>query len=783
MDVCSRREDHPTVRPRYPQWLALILMLLGALPVRAGAEDERLLQVVSADDPAHEEALAWWEELAPEGRVRALRAALASADPKVAEVGAATLGYPYLDGVELRRAHRLMRAHPLRYFETPEALDPLVVRDDNAFGSPDVVPYFEAAVRNDTIDHRSYLERAHRSLRSEHVEALVPLLEKGNAFVFTGVLWSIGQIGEHDRRDRFRDVIARGLLYGLRRLRAERAGTERPKLADVHVEVISPEGGGLPEALLEIAGACFDDGPESWEAGDATAVLSVVQPYWWLRRWMVALTPAPKDAPFLERIVEAVPAETPPYGPDCLLWAMRGLARMPEQIERVRTWAGQDDERGLYAAAALAEQGEPASFQRLVAALEGREDEEPGPNFRDLEWLVDRPRARARTAADILGEIANLEPLTGENRMWMRRTQDIVIDDDDLAWIEAELWQQRAPLLTLLAWHTRIRPGRLTAERAGQLLDRLGAMPALDWRERTLDDYDPLLAELELLAPDRTRALLAHWLETQPTAQEEILQRLARLGVPGNERAMCATWLHWEEDRRWALGRVPGEAVATFLWQVAEGPDGEAAVGALEALLVRAGLDPKTRALTRNWILQHEEAPTVAQPAFRRALDRLNDGDAAGALLEIVQGEFPPYPLSTLGTVVDARITAYLQRLRRERHLERYWDATAALAIGGDAAAHAEFLTLIEDDRTWIVDSQQDSGLGDDRSLTDMLLERLDSNCCLGWAAHTLLKVIYPTLPFDDGYGGAGTVWTRDWLAQFDWKRSALVDGWVPVRK
>ena len=46
-------------------------------------------------------------------------------------------------------------------------------------------------------------------------------------------------------------------------------------------------------------------------------------------------------------------------------------------------------------------------------------------------------------------------------------------------------------------------------------------------------------------------------------------------------------------------------------------------------------------------------------------------------------------------------------------------------------------------------------------ALADHWIERLDSNCCLGWQAMVALKAMHPTIPFDEGFGGAGTRRTR----------------------
>lgn len=768
--------------------LGLLLgFLLAAAPASAETPAERLLlRIADANHPERVDALTWWDELSDSQQIQTLRMALASENRDVARIAAVSIGYPYLDAMELRRAMALLHDRPLWYFRKPEALKGLAMCSPQGFGAPDFVPFWRAVVKDDFLQDSEILELSHRCARTRHVEKLVPLLDQGNGIVFSTLLGMVGWLGEYDHADRHRATVARGLLYGLRRLRAERAGLPIPKIGQAPVDVSSPAEGGLPAAYLEIADSSFPGADDRSDDGP----FRHVPPILWLRRWTLSLRPAAKDVPFLEKVISQVTGSirSDPFGPTDLYWAMRALAAMPEQRKRLQAWAQEGkegDERGLYAAAALAEAGKPETF-RTILALVDQKKKTPGAlaAIHTLLWRADRAEARRRAVAELAARDPEYLPdrhaLTAGERLWDSFGATPDITDEDLAWIEDELWRREVSPLTLMWFHERIRPGRLTAERASALRKRLATMETLDWSQRTLESYDGALAELELLDAQATRALLVQWLETQPTARAEILLRLARLGVTGHEAAMFAAWPDWDETERWVLGRVPGKGVREFLRKHATGDDASLTGSAFQGLLIHHGLPADILELVQGWSGYGDELPADST-TLRAALAALDKGDAVAALLVVAKAA--EYGANHLGSVQDERVTVFLRELRDDRALGAYWQATASLARGGDAAARAEYMALLGDDRTWINQSLECDGLGSDRSLTDFFLERFDSNCCLWWISTVLLKQTYPSLPFSDGMGGASAAQARAWIEQFDWKHSRLRDAWVPVRK
>ena len=137
-----------------------------------------------------------------------------------------------------------------------------------------------------------------------------------------------------------------------------------------------------------------------------------------------------------------------------------------------------------------------------------------------------------------------------------------------------------------------------------------------------------------------------------------------------------------------------------------------------------------------------------------------------------------------LGLVDDDRVRARLRAVRAARHNALYWEATVGLALAGDADSRDELTAFLDDDRTWLLmDLEEDAFTEFQRAFADRWLDRLDSNCCLGYEWMVMLLRIYPTLPFDDGFGGAGTRRTREWIDAGTWRRSPLIEGWVPLGK
>jgi hypothetical protein len=132
-----------------------------------------------------------------------------------------------------------------------------------------------------------------------------------------------------------------------------------------------------------------------------------------------------------------------------------------------------------------------------------------------------------------------------------------------------------------------------------------------------------------------------------------------------------------------------------------------------------------------------------------------------------------------------------LEKCRRERHHGLYWPATADLAILGDAAARAEFLAMLREDRIGILDLGYRSipvtfTLNGDPEALAYWRSRVGSNCCLWFYAEEALGRWYPTMPTaesrvgdPDGNEERVRLWWEKWKDRLRWSR--LADGWVPA--
>ncbi len=766
--------------------LLLLAPLLALSPrtLHAGEAEDRLRLLADEEHEGYAAALAWWEAYKPHAQVALLRRTLVGKDVPAATITAEALGAEYLDNSELRRRMSLLHPRPLSMLKSAPALHDWGLGEGlRAWGAADLVPFFQGVVADETGEFEDIgLDSWHRVMHPRHVVGLVPLLDKGGPKVFKSVLWHVAMCGEYDREDRYRAQVARGLLYGLQRMRAQRAEKPVPGLTEAVPDVTSPPGGGLPEAYLTLAWALYPR-EGKWKVrldvkgppGD----LELRSSYFWLRRWAQDLTPAAKDLPYLKDLVEV--AETSDHR--MLRWAVGHMAGLPgkDGVERVKAWAQGADRKAAYAAAALAERGAPERYHALRKQVEAAEGEEPAlvrAVLQDLLWSVDRRAAlEAWVAGVLVGDAPEFDQKSGlsaDGRWNKERFDGVVVTPDDMAWIESALWTRGASTPTLAWFHGSVWPESLTPERTAALFERLHEMKPLDWEERNPEGLLPLLALLEVRDEARLIKLLRYWLETQVPIRSTLLQWLARLGDAASAAAMVEDWTQWEMDERWLLGLVKDKAVNAFLATQLAGDKAEFVVPAMLALLVRAGLPAAcARELRYSWKQDLDEAPLPEILGLVRA------GDMSAAVLRAARET----GLHLLGLVKDERAVAALRGLRDDRSAGRYRAATAGLAITGDVQAQREMQALLEDDRLWLIEDLADDlwSFLPHGPMTTHWVSRLDSNCCLGWRAMVALREIYPTIPFDDAYGGAGTRRTRDWLTSQRFARSRLLDGLVPA--
>ena len=187
------------------------------------------------------------------------------------------------------------------------------------------------------------------------------------------------------------------------------------------------------------------------------------------------------------------------------------------------------------------------------------------------------------------------------------------------------------------------------------------------------------------------------------------------------------------------------------------------------------------------------EAVEIRGPVNRSALTSSGSREEAGieearAVLRFVEtwGR-PDEKIAHLG-LLGTEARPVLEKYRRERHLGAYWPATAGLAISGDAAARAEFLAMLREDRISLYDQQwDDTGftLNGDPEVMEHWLSRVGSNCCLWYYAWEALRRWYPTMPAEntvgdpDGLETKARAWWARWKDHLRW--NPLFGCWLPA--
>jgi hypothetical protein len=388
---------------------------------------------------------------------------------------------------------------------------------------------------------------------------------------------------------------------------------------------------------------------------------------------------------------------------------------------------------------------------------------------------VDRSRARERCVESVLdtdpSALTAGDHLDAEGRYALERFHGVVVTDDDMEHLARALWT-RAPTLTLAWFHGSVWPEGLDGPRATALRTRLAELPEVLLDEHAPEYLLPLLAMVEVRDESGLRTLLHHWFDSQSAIRGEVLRWLARLGDTEHAAEMVAGWGEWDEQDRLLLGRVVCPAVRAFL--EAEVAREEPQVEALLALLIQHGLpEPCARAL------HHLSYESLDDGELEALQSLLRSGDVAAAVERAA--ELVPAPL--LGLLPGEWARSRLQHLRANPHLGQVVAATTGLALAGDEESRSAFRAFLDDDRFWMIGAIDESVWSrfNESWWVEHWLERLDTNCCLGHQAMVVLRSLYPTIPFEDGYGGAGTRRTREWIRSQRWKRSRLVDGLVPA--
>ncbi len=419
------------------------------------------------------------------------------------------------------------------------------------------------------------------------------------------------------------------------------------------------------------------------------------------------------------------------------------------------------------------------SLAREIARAEGR----------SLPWMRGPRRPRATSAGPAQGLLdlctapwpREEDPVRGYRHLpwaWvergLRNLGPEIEKDPVFAAVRRSFEQQGMVLVPReVAWVA------VPAESARFLASRLAdAPPPADdeeWRR-----VESLLPRLEVAAPDAVDALLRRWSEpADGPRRTAILGLRMRRGHDDCVPGLLTAWPGMGAPV--ALGRVRDPRVREFLEArvAGAGRDAGEATGALAA-----------------WHGLPEALATLLGPAGSGAGDgavRIRrlvlEGKPEEAVLAIAEeGEELGRAIGRLG-LLGQKARPLLDRYRRERHRGLYWPATAGLAIAGDAAARAEFLAFLREDRIGVHDAQCDAvgfTLNGDPEALAHWRSRVGSNCCLWFHAESVLRPWFPTMPPGENRVGdpeGMEFLTRLWWelqeGRFRWSR--LADGWVPV--
>lgn len=572
---------------------ALLLILTGC----AASLPRRL---VDADPTVKEKAKKEWSALPPAQQFDVMREGLRGGDRETRRIAALALDCRCLSLEEIHLQMAVLAERPDELWDTTtEPTLAWVPQHYLPVGSPDLPTIWNASLR---VQPSGNLVRAlsefHRAALPSHVSDLVPLLPKAGPDLFPILLWQLqclaGETDEH------RPEIARGLLYGLARLRAERRGAPPPDpLSSIHL--------GEHEAFLTIAEASWglcEDGGFRQEHIDAADVW-LTAPLAWLHRWAKEMKLTAADRPFLARVAAAADF------PHAQVWAVKRLAELGDKAALRKIAAGDDDDPAFLAAAELARRGERRGFDERVEA------EREFQFTSRLLWYADPKRARQewlRTFQEERQEAKEAiergeEPSAGTAPFPEdpEETQDewgIRIAPEDVAWIGEQLFSMGAPPDLLVSYFVDVNPDALTGEAARRVLEGLRAV-----QPGGIDRLGEFLGLCEVRDRAAVVDLLNHWAATD-AGKTYALPLLAKLGETAHTTEMVATWDDWELGQdKWTLGRVQDPRVEEFLRQKALASEGDP-TSALDALSTFYGLaDPGL-----SWRNDFDDADWAAEP-------------------------------------------------------------------------------------------------------------------------------------------------------------------------
>lgn len=761
-----------------------------------------LLRLASEqDDPPRAEAAATWKAMPAADRVASIRAALRSSDSNLAFAAAAIASPWTLDLEELHLASRALAPRPLARWWDPKGPLAELGEGSNLAGSADLLAIWRAVAEADPQSGGFGYQAPHRLLLPADVPGLIPLLETAESSAFRGLLWDLSNEAENEAGDERRDDYVRAFRYGLARLRAEAKKKPVPTFADVGP---APKKAGLPAEFVELLratcgplGQGFDLGklPEAPPKPGETKIAAppaAEGPARWLHRWALRLAPGAEDLDFLRDLVVL-----PRVLPQTRWWAARQVAQAAAGKGLAARTAGhalrdvlaQQDDAALFAAAELASRGSRADWERLSVVDGTALGKKRADVLAAARWLAD-PVAAREAAWKSLANGDFPEDLAEDERWFMAYDLGVDVKADALAWLRERVRSKGAPVRAEAWFVARVDADALDAKEAERLLGR--------WSSRVAefevfeDVFRAALARLEPFAHDAVVAFVRRVATESKDADTRAaaLALLARLGDAALADAMLADDLVLKGFEGRYLGRVRDPAVEAYLRARAASSDPGIESTAVEALAIAYGApeplasylgglaradDPKADA----W--DAAKALVLAKDPIGAVLARTTTGPTMGSGLG--QLEFT----AGFGLTRDPRVVERLRAWRDERASGLYWVATACLALGGDAAARAEWRAFLAEARTYLLDDVQNGLLftmDGDPAWVDDWVARLDANCCYSWHAHSVLEATFPTLPFDHAPGDAGRARRADerWFSTHrgGFVRSPIVDGWVP---
>ncbi len=800
--------------------ISVLLLLAPPHTASAKGELDTFRALLDEAHAKHKEVRQWWRsrETYASHKRNVLRAAFEGEDLKLARQAARGLDFPNLDTEGMARKRKLLSGSLEAISRAPWwAID----KSNGTLRSEDIPSHLKlAATATEKQRERIDYKRVRSCLTPRQLAGLLPLLASSPTPMFEQLLDAFIDVCEFDSEFKHQDAILVGLLYGLERLRAERANTKPPTLASVSPRTQVPSDGGLPEGILELFRS-LNDRKRGFDIGDPkNKPLSVSAPKSWIQLALMRYQPAEKDLPFLRTFVDAFDAPTRAFASHIVnlgTWSMRHRARLSkEDAEQVLALTKNRDERSWCAATALALLGKPEVYRER---LERHQKQDASRSARVnafvelMSWRALPKESATRAAKRILNgpmdrrSRASVQFTPGMREL-MRRMFGVNITPNHLRMLSDALWNTMDPESTthirkLAEWHVNADPESLSRERAKRLAKRLSSLPDLKQSRGDEVHWLRLLSLLEVRDRDATIALITTLLESQPGIKPSLLAALARLGVTGHEDVMLKAFrgegsVYWKSRHRRSLTYVQNKTIDAELRRLAPDPeikgvhyhDDEArSIDALTALVVRA-----TGANELEFLWHNADATFEAEEGERHIQERKDSraawkhfraGDTVSAAMVLADRSYAG--LARLGAVNDPRITTYLEQSRAQRREGLwYWFATAGLART-QSDARNDVSQLLSSGNGSIMArlapfepraTSRPHWLRGIDGIYDLIITQLDSNAALNKSCYDLLRGMRRWIKFE--LLPPSTKAMRAYDEATHWVPSAVFGGLVP---